>query len=570
MHSIDMTAQTATPAADTAITRSDNSALLSRGLDAIFAVGTLCLLPLMWIHCQDLWLRTDLQFFPLLIVLPLVFFAWKKRLLPLHNQPWRTYAAFGILAVAVVLAIVAGTMVLPWLAWLAFTLAAIGWMVERLGGNVWYQPIAWTSPWWVFLLLPVADRTDYAATLLPWVASSASHILDLFSIPQMASGAALDLQTGLLPLGPICSGLGEPYLLLSLIVILSMLNKRSALIHLITIVSLPAWIWLGAVCHVVVGALLLENSEWNIFGGSRQWVAQGVVMLLQLLMIWLFQVSLNNLFTPFETDSEGVEGFHWLFNSVVLWPAKNPLRMHNSTESEGLSKGIGLGRRPTLGILLTLGIGFLLAGGLGLFQMLNRGSFTTLLRQQAQVLTLKDSLQASDMPEQLLAMQRSGFDQGLASSSGHIVGSSARWSYAWNRQLVTLTAVWPVRGFYPFEWDNIANSGGKISPRESFQPAEQVGPSSVLLDDLTLVDPLYGDSYLGYATLSMDGQALVRTDQSAGLGSLIPNWLETLRLQPTVVSLQLQVIGSGELTDEQRGELRQALSIAAEQLRGEL
>lgn len=539
-------------------------------MDGIFALATLALLPLMWLHCQDLWLRTDLQFFPLLIVVPLVFFGWRTSFAPQHQQRWRTYGALGTLATAAALAIVAGTMVLPWLAWLAFTLATIGWMVERLGGNAWYQPIAWTAPWWVLLLLPLTDRSDYAATLLPWVASSASHALDLVSIPQMASGAALDFQSGLLPLGPICSGLGEPYLLLTLIVILSMLSKRSALIHLITLVSLPAWIWLGAVSYVVVGALLLENSEWNIFGGSRQWAAQGVVMALQLLAIWLLQVSLNNLFTPFVTDSEGVEGPHRLFNSIVLWPAKDPLRTRKPADGERAVKRIELGQRPTMSVLLSLGLCFLLAGGLGLYQMLNLKSFTTLTRQQAQVQALEDTLQASDMPEQFLAMQQRDFNQGVAPASSHIVGNSASWSYAWNRQLVTLTAVWPIRGFYPFEWDYVASSGGKMSARQSFQPTEQVGPSSVLLDDLTLVDPLYGESYLGYATLSIDGQPLVRTDQPTTWGSAIPNWLETLRLQPTVVSLQLQVIGSGELTEEQLGELRQVLTLAAEQLRGKL
>jgi hypothetical protein len=544
--------------------------LLSRGLDGVFALAAMAMLPLMWLHCQDLWLRTDLVFFPLLIIVPLAFLAWKKSFAPRHQQRWRTYAALGTLALATALAIVAGTMVLPWLAWLAFTLAAIGWMVERLGGNAWYQPIAWTAPWWVLLLLPLTDRSDYASTLLPWVASSASHALDLLSIPQMASGAALDLQSGLLPLGPLCSGLGEPYLLLSLIVVLSMLTKRSFLINLITLVSLPAWIWLGALCHVVVGLLLLQNADVNIFGGSRQWAAQGTVMALQLLLIWLFQVSLNNLFTPFVTDAEGVEGLHRFFNSIVLWPAKDPLRTRKSSDDEGASKRVELGQRPTMSVLASLGIGFLVAGGLGVYQMLSRDSFTTLQRQQAQVQALEESLLASAMPEQLLAMQQRGFEQGSAPASSHITGNSARWSYAWNRQLVTLTAVWPVRGFYPFEWDSMANSGGKMSARQSFQPAEQVGPSSVLLDDLTLVDPLYGDSYLGYATLSVSGEPMVRTDQPVAFGSFISNWLESLRLQPTVVSLQLQVTGSGELTEEQRGELRQTLSAAAEYLRGKL
>ncbi len=566
-----MTAQSVTPKPEETNSPTENTALLHRGLDGLVAVGTLGLLPLMWLHCQDLWLRTDLQFFPLLIVVPLIFFAWKKdRFGSQHQQPRRTYCALGTLALAATLAIVAGTMLLPWLAWLAFTLAAIGWMVERLGGNPWYQPIAWTSPWWVLLLLPLSDRTDYAVTLLPWVASSASHALDVLSIPQMASGAALDLKSGLLPLGPICSGLGEPYLLLSLIVILSMLTKRSALIHLLTIVSLPAWIWLGAVSYVVSGALLLEHFDWNAFGGSRYWVAQGIVMSLQLLAIWITQVSLNHLFTPFATNSEGVGGLHRFFNFVVLWPAKDPLRARKSSGSERSRREDWLGQRPMMIILLSLSIGFLLAGGLGLYQMFTRGGFTTLAKQEAQVRAFKESLQASDMPEQLLAMQQRGFEPTATSAAGHIVGNAASWSYVWNRQLVTLTAAWPIRGFYPFEWDKIANSVGKISPRESFQPADQSGPTNVLLDDLTLVDPLYGDSYLGYATLSVDGQPLIRTDQPVALRSVIPNWLETLRLQPTVVSLQLQVIGAGELTDAQRGELRQVLSVAAEQLRSKL
>ncbi len=539
--------------------------VLQRAVDGIFAIGTLSLLPLLWLHCQDLWLRTDLKFYPLLIVVPFVFFAWKKSFAPPHKNPRRTYWAIGLLLVAALLAIVAGSQILPWLAWFAFTLAAIGWMIERLGGNPWYQPVAWTAPWWVFLLLPISDRADVATIFLPWVSSSASHALDLFSVPQLSTGNALDLRSGLLPLGPLFNGIGEPYLLISLFVVISMLTKRSALINLLSIISLPAWIWMGAVCHVVVGVLLLENFEWNLFGGSQQIVAKLVVMLLQLLAIWMLQVALKNLFSPFMTYSEGVDGFHRFFNRVVMWPAKDPLRMRKSSDSNAESTS-ELMARTSIGILVVTIVGFLIAGGIGIKRLLDTGSLSMIAQQEQQATSLKNSLQASDLSPRIQQMVQRSFDPEPLTSSNNTRATAAKWTYDWNGLQVELIATWPLRGFYPVESEVAVTSGGKTTERESFESSESNGPNNVLFDDLTMTDPLFGESYLGYATLGFDQRPIVRTDLPVTWSETIPNWLKKLRVQPSVLSLQLQVIGTGELTEEQRSELRRVLEKAAEEL----
>ncbi|MCA9134142.1 MAG: hypothetical protein KDA45_13335, partial [Planctomycetales bacterium] len=314
-------------------------------LDWLFAAAVLGLSPLLWLHCQDLWFRTDLLFFPLLL---LVFVALAVRVsrsawseAPLQCGPTRSRFAVALLIVACLAALSASLLFSPWLAWLALLLVSNAWLLVRLQALNWYRAVGCTLPLGVFLVLPLSDAADASRTLESWTAFSASALLDLFGVPQLATHDGLELRGGLLPMAAICAGMGNPYFLFSLAVLLVMWRSRSFLVGLLTVASVPAWAWLGAVVQAVGGAALWDKQDIYLFGGGRKVVVQLAVLLALLLMIWLFHWAVQKLLSPFTAYSATFAGIHKFFNRAVLWPARDPLRRRTES-SRKAPAGAGL------------------------------------------------------------------------------------------------------------------------------------------------------------------------------------------------------------------------------------
>lgn len=536
--------------------------------DWFLVIAVVCLAPLMAVHCWDLWARTDLQFFPILPVVSLVLVFWGASL-GTHNERRRSLVSLVLFGLGASLGLAAAWAFSPWLAWLALMAIALGWMLERFGAIAWYH-IAWFCvPACVLLLLPLSDATDVTPPLELWVASGSGILLDLLGVPQLVVNEVMTLRDGPISAARFCRGIASPYLLMSLVVLFSMLCKRTLSVTVLTLVTLPIWAWLGCVVHMTTAVYLQGVYDKNIMVGARGTLAALLVLILVLGCIWLLQISIRNLLLPFTAYSANSSGIHKFFNWLVLWPAKDPLRKRRS-DSDEAKKELGSisGHRNAMIVLGLCGAVLLAAGGLGLGPLLGGEAGRRMHPLRVTPEAFQTTFVADVLPAELAGM-RQVYSEASSNLNAAFAGRhSATWTYIQGLQRVVITLELSHRGFYPLE-DSYLNPLSRFAgPRQSLS-VQQAELGTVLVDEVVMLDDLYGRSFLTYATATVGDSVPFRTVYSGGgLGS--EDLVNAFTLQPTVVNVGLFVEGTKRLSDEEKAAYRDVLLSVCELLKGPL
>ncbi len=471
-------------------------------LDWLLVCAIVCLIPMLCLFGNDLWFRTDYWFFPILAVAFLVAALWRGRL-GRHAEMHRATASSTLLVSAGVVALGSASLLAPWLAVLSVVLLVIGWMLERLGGLPWPRVVAISAPLMVLLIFPLSDANDPLHGFTAAVAGSSSNLLDLLGVPQSLNQQFLELRNEKLDVSAVCRGVGNPYLLFTLTVLLCMVYGKSLSACLVTLSSVPLWSWAGAVLLVVAGAWVSENYEKSIFVGSRLVMVQSIVLLGCLSGILFFQWAILWLFSPFSAHSAGVGGLHKFYNSVVLWPERDPLRKRkarNAKDDQLVNREAFLMQRSvkfaTLATLLLL----LIAGSVCSFRLSRSNSsadlvgsspsWQSVLRPTSNSAEIQRIVDPKILGEEMFGMRLVGFESFRTPGTACSLSSSTRWIYSAQSRQIQITATIPYRGFYPVE-RLILSEGGQqlLSPRTSF--TVDTAP------DVVFVETTFRDTLLG-------------------------------------------------------------------------
>lgn len=561
----------ALPSGDPSVARSEQTAkpagvackLLRWPGDWLLVAAICSVVPWLCLLAIDLWSRTDLLFFPLCFLAAAVWIVFGTKLSN-HQDHRRSRWTIGLWCAGVVGIVLAVVLFSPWFAVLGLTLVLIGWMLYRCGQEAWYRPLARTIPLFLVLVLPVSDASDAARTLERTTAASSGILLDLLGIPNLVEIDTLQLRSGELSTSRVCRGLGNPYLLLSAVVALALLVSRGALVGLLLTLSVPFWAWLGSTLYTVVGVYLLEEQSRNLFVGYRGMGVQLGVLVLLLLAVWLMALALRNFLAPFTNYSTTAGGFHKFYNWCVLWPKKDPLRAgRRSTKPEADPYAIDfLAHRfaaPVQYVVTIVLLGLTAAsvnqwiGPLGAARM----EPLRFVSSEAEPL-----LVAEDMPKQFEDMQQISFESVERQSAFFTRKHGATWAYLNQLQRIEFQVELPYRGSFPVEQEYESEDSRFDRARERFSiELDELG--SVELDEVTLLDPVNGRTYVAYATITLTACPPIRTSASEGNFSAAL-FARSCALQPTVITVRLVIVGSERTSDEESERRRQLLLRATE------
>ena len=537
--------------------------LFGEHIDWLLVIAAASLLPWLWLWGSDFWCRTDYRFFPILMLVPLVLVVrWGKLQGAAGRERW--WSSLVLWLASGVSAIAAAWLFSPWFGLLGLVLAWMAWSLLRLAGRDWTQVISWSLPALALLALPLSDASDPVYAFAVAVTGASSSLLDLFRIPQLPDGGMLELRAGRLDVAAVCRGLGNPYLLAGAALLLCLVRRPSGLVCLLTVASVPLWAWGGDVLLVTLGSILAETWDVHILFGYRLWLVQAVMFVALVASIAAFQQGLEKLVAPFVAHSEGVGGWHKLFNRVVLWPAPDPLRKRKKREGSGEASGDPQSAEPPRTQWLLGGAAMLLVvgGGWGYFRLLSgrvpgNVPLASVLRGGSLAAgPTEHEMIAQALPEQWQGMRLLSFELLPRAAGAAGGGLTARWTYAYQQRTVLLTMAFPYRGFYPRERAWTVGAGEVVEGRRRMEISQADADPARLVDEVVVRDPVAGPAYLAYASWAPQGQLT----RSAEIGN--QTWAARLAAwvyQPTTASLSLLVTGDVPEEDSERQNYRQIL-----------
>ena len=588
------------------------TALSPYRVDGLLGLGLLATLPLVAVFCCDLWFRSDFRFLPLLIIVPIALAGWRAwRPAPDTDgtSVKRTDRGNARMVTSLTLWIVSGLIAVctpflfsPWLAVLALALAWIAWLLCRFTVTPWPRLIKWTLPLGILLLLPVGERFNPIPEFSSSVTYASSSLLDLLGVDHLPAEQTLQVSSGRYDVAAACRGLGNPFVLFSLVVLMCMSTRCSFSTGLLTVASSPLWSWGGSVLVVVISVWLADQRDFLMWSGPRLWLAQGLAVSGGLLSALLLKWAIQKLLAPFTAHSAGVGGVHRFFNRVVLWPEPDPLRKRRSSDrGQPLSSDAATGDSPWLirrsAYILTLAAAlFVACGAISLLrlQTSSNGNWPSVseLATHAKYSRLAQNspLVQTTLPEELQGMRLIDFEQ--FATPGTTTGKpiTTRWTYLDDKQLVIIQSDAPYRGPIAVERQRLLDGGRLIERQPPFElsSARELDSASALehtskedataseasvrptasklhVASLTLEDPVLGRSYVSYINWPIDGSAL---EVSATGGETLMNRLRSaLVYQPTSACVSLWLEGSSSLTTEEKMRLQQMLLQAAAMIR---
>ncbi len=570
--------------------------------DWLLGLSLLGSLPLAIVYSCDLWFRSDYRFFPLLMLVPLTLPLWRVRKQTVAGANTRTSAkeiprrpiSIGLWFASGLSAACGALLFSPWLAMLALTLAWSAWMLEQMRQTPWPRLLKWTLPLLVLLLLPLSERSDPLPNFSSNVTNASSSLLDLLGIAHLPAEQTLQLQSGRYDVAAACRGLGNPYLLLSLAVLLCISTRCSLSVGLLTVGSAPLWSWGGSVLLVTSSVWLAEKQDISIGFDERLWLAQTVLLIAELISLLLLKWSLQMLLAPFTAHSSEVGSVHKFFNRVVLWPEPDPLRKRQSREhaesterDEPGGNSRELVRRTAFALAIVAGL-FAIAGGISVWRLATDNPFEQpslselLTHPSATRSWVEKRLSQETLPDEFYGMRLIRFDAFATLGSGSGVPLTARWTYSNGRQKVELLASAPYRGSVAPERQRLLDGSLIVTPLQSMEvqrsdaddakqnvddgnASQLQRPPAIRVDELTLADSLLGSSYMAYTNWTIDDSS--RQTEPLGANSVWAQMFGSFRYQPTSACLSLWLEGEIPESDEATQKLQQMLGRAAELVR---
>lgn len=292
--------------------------LKSSPLDWVLICGLIGLFPLVFAEARALWYMKHYQFFPLAWAAFVGIFLMRGELAGSVHR-WRWYLGVLGLTFTVALTILAALMSYGKLAQISAIGLLLSWMLLRLK-NPWYHCIAWIFLLAVTVRLPVTLDQQLIHGLQARSSSSASALLDLTSIPHLATGNVIEIKPGKLFVEEACSGVDSFYALMAVAIMLCVWQQRGLVVSLLTLAAVPLWAWFGNVLRLYALAYLYNNWDLNLTEGWQHTALGLVIFALAFGGLLSMMEALTRLFSPLPGSDVNTDWAHWLYNVVVSWP----------------------------------------------------------------------------------------------------------------------------------------------------------------------------------------------------------------------------------------------------------
>lgn len=439
-------------------------------VEALWAACLAGLIPLLWVQGESLWERPHFQFFPIAwgafayLVYSRAQFEWSQKKM-------RLYIGLSVATLSIASTALAVWLPSPWLAHIAFILLLTGWGLARLGPVPWPRVIAWTSLLWVTVPLPMNYDTLLVTKLQEASSASASAVLDVFSIPHLRQGNTIEIRQQKLFVAEACSGVDSLYSLFAVALLLTIWQQRPFITSLMTVLSVPAWAWLGNVARLVAIAVLMDTLGWDITHGWRHTVLGLIVFIVSFGCLLLTLEGMGALFGKFPSavrPREGI-GLYRLYNFITCWPGQAPQILVDdgsyfqprrsktpSKPAPQANAAASLIPKSTF-LVMSYAIGFLVLGAIGFARLPALQKVPHLSEE-----TVHAALGLESMPEKLGRGSRAGFSQEHRESSSLFGEHSAIWQYTHPNGDLVVALDFPFRGFHSL-WACYALTGHKAA-----------------------------------------------------------------------------------------------------------
>lgn len=594
------------------------SLLLRHRIDGLLALSLLAALPLVAVFCSDLWFRSDLRFFPLLMIVPIGLAASRALRTVDESSKYtassgsgakspdysRPLVSLGLWTVGGVSTASGAFLFSPWLGVFGLTLAWIAWLLTSFERTPWPTLLKWALPLGVLLLLPLGERSNPVPNFSSSVMYASSSLLDVLGIDHLPTQQTLQLSAGRYDVAAACREVGNPYLMFSLVALMCMGTRCSLIVGLLTTATAPLWSWGGAVLLVVSSVWLAEQQNlfiwphqqsFYIWNGERLFLAQSLVLIGGLVSALLIKWGLQKLLAPFEAHSAGVGKVHKFFNRVVLWPQSDPLRKRRSSNRGRTSPTDGTsGDQPWLVrhssyVLGTAAGLFIVCGTVSALRLVSTrpdgwpNTSELMTHARFSRLAHKSPLSQATLPEELLGMRLIGFEQ--FTTPGTVTGKPVtnRWTYIDEKQTVVIQADAAYRGAIAIERQRLLD-GSRLVERqpaveleaaaernvhasEKSEYAADANNNKFRIESLTLDDPIDGRTYLAYTNWPIDGGS--PAEIPTGGESILSRLRSAVAYRPSSACVSLWQEGSPSQTKDERAQLQQMLVTAAEIIRGQ-
>lgn len=567
-------------------------------------VPLLAMAPMLLFQWQSLMSRSERQFFPFFVLVTLVF---PLRAIVLLSQQaaeskvsvGRARWAHAALGGAILTYAASVILFSPWLAHLAAIVLFFGWALGRCTATAWPTVLAWTGLLVITLPLPLG----YDFQLVAWLQSTSSwacsKALDALGVPHLQSANVIEVRGRQLFVEEACSGIGSMYAVLAVAALLVLLNRRSLLVTVLTLLSVPVWSMLGNFARLLAVALAQHFYERDLSHGTDHELLGLITFGVAVLGLWMTEAALAALFQPV---SPTAPEFWFLFRSLnvaFLWPNQDPFGdalddeegptakpRENPVPQQATTPQVNLWDVPSWRVLVRGAAIAALVIGTAPAVVLARGGPLDILSFNLPHFTEtdlerfpgEDSMPASLRGNGAGEWRRVGFHVQHRSSASFFGEYSRIWEYRRGEDRFLLSMDLPFRGPHPLEVC-YTNSGWTVN---SLDQKRNSSSTPWPWTEITLSNDFSSQAFVCYAMLTEEGKpysgapgVLPSADLwTARVGSGITRAVFDANSQPLSqpVCYQVQVLceSGSELTDEEKEEIRdcflQARAILLDQI----
>ena len=520
--------------------------------DVGFALGLLGLSPLLYEHMLNLWRKPHFQFFPIAWLL-FAYLVYERGVFARVGSPLRRLSAYCIVLFSLFAGVAAVVWFSPWLAHVAMILVCAGWMLNRLGGNAWHQPIAWLSLLLISLPMPLNLDQRLIQSLQSMSAKSASLLLDMFGVPHLPIGNVIEIRTGKLFVDEACSGVDSLYALAAVALGLVIWNKRNFLQSLLALMTVPLWAWLGNTIRILTIAIMLDRFNIDLTHGWQHSMLGMITFGLSCGCLLFTQSLTAHLLTPFPHNSVDAGPFHTLYNWVVSFPrASSTSGTKKRSPSQTESDSDVLSRLP-IGILhctvwVILGVAASLPVlGIGPWK---RAYVPTPVFNQSIV---EKTFVATSLPDSVAGMSQVNFQTVHRDRDNTNGAHSATWQFRDGQQLIQVSIDFPFVGFHALEVCYLLTGCTLTHPTANIEIQNTRNLKQLVVNELRFVNAMSDECFACYTAFDRNGQSVSGIESRLARGTANEN-------APRVsFQVQLFIEGCGDLTDEQRNRYRQIL-----------
>ena len=533
-------------------------------------IGLLGLLPLLWMQASFLWERPHLQFFPI-GWLGLLFLVFTRTKVATTDNSYRRFAA-GVLAIAALcLGVLGAYRISPWLGQVSGILLITSWGLLRLATTRWTRWVSWTLLLWITVPLPLGYDAELIQRLQNISTESAASILDLVGTAHLRQGNLIELRTGKLFVDQACSGVDSLYSLAAIALLIVVLQQRPFFVGLLTLISVPAWAWLGNVLRLSLIAWLLDTHGINLSEGTPHTILGMVIFGVSSLCLYLTLGMLTQAFSPFLSASLPSDSqWHLIYNAFVNWPdrALTASTGYNTVNDYRRVKSTGIPSKPEIaastGDPRRFGVGAIALGAA--FAICGALSSRAMFREEAAGVELAlphfDRSQvdkvayAEAMPSTLGVAVQAGFNRQERERDSAFGEYSRFWTYRLGSTECLISLDFPFRGFHPL-WVCYQSNGQTIYSDPQISKVESDGIEWKIAT-IELRDDLGNPSYVWFTMFDTTGKPIELSKYSLKVSESLVNRLGFAAanvdssVDPVTFQCQLYVQTGEVLSDEKR------------------